>query len=271
MSTKKYNYISHDSHGNPVLDVSSLLTYEDVIVLAENGLMDEEGYLISDIDQYLVEQENYELNEVLRKLKSAAKKAGKHVWKHKKKYAAGALAVGGAALIGKSKLKARQNRRNETQAAAANQRLADDEAKAAERTRRERESTNNAAAAKKAEEEKAAREAEANNAAAAKKAEEEKTAKGREKYNLPKGRDQVDLKGNAIDRKGNEERKELLKDKQRARGQAKVEYQAADNVPTVKGSKEGDKDHEAQKGWEKRMTKRGANLATGVKSVMHQL
>ena len=81
------------------------------------------------IDQYLVEQENYELNEVLKKLKSAAKKAGKHVWKHKKKYAAGALAVGGAALIGKSKLKARQNRRNETQAAAANQRLADDEAK----------------------------------------------------------------------------------------------------------------------------------------------
>ena len=126
---KKYNYISHDSHGNSVLDVSSLLTSEDVIVLAENGLMDEEGYLISDIDQYLVEQENYELNEVLKKLKSAAKKAGKHVWKHKKKYAAGALAVGGAALIGKSKLKARQNRRNETQAAAANQRLADDEAK----------------------------------------------------------------------------------------------------------------------------------------------
>ena len=41
----------------------------------------------------------------------------------------GALAVGGAALIGKSKLKARQNRRNETQAAAANQRLVDDEAK----------------------------------------------------------------------------------------------------------------------------------------------
>ena len=250
-------YKRYDKTGYPVLDVSSLLTYEDVVVLAENGLMDEEGYLVSDIDQYLVEQENYELNEVLKKLKSAAKKAGKHVWKHKKKYAAGA-ALAAVAVAGGKKLKdKRQNRRNELAADAANQRLADDEAKA-EADRKAKAEAENQERAARLKREKEERERKANEYADEQKRIQDEISKKRARYGLSAGLSQVDAKGNLIDRKGNEKRKELLKNKQRARGQAKLQYQAADNIPTVKGH-----DDEAQKGWEKRMTKRGANLATG--------
>jgi len=116
-----------------ILDISEDLDEASIDLLIENELIDEDGFLdpildnlfdddgdvltehvidfINEYNEQLTEEdgeeaitveEAEELHEVLKKIGSGIKKAGKHVWKHKKKYAAGAALAAGAVAAGKN-------------------------------------------------------------------------------------------------------------------------------------------------------------------------
>ena len=115
-----------------ILDISEDLDEASINLLIENELIDEDGFLdpildnlfdddgdvltehvidfINEYNEHLTEEdgeevitveEAEELHEVLKKIGRGIKKAGKHVWKHKKKYAAGAALAAGAVAGGR--------------------------------------------------------------------------------------------------------------------------------------------------------------------------